>query len=116
MLSSDQTVVAQNNRAKLWPIYMKLANVPQALRDSEKFHASRVLAYLPTLEQPKDGKTRSWWPGAKQAIIHHCLRLTMNSLVFAPRTNNGSILMRGPFNYIYDCIPALAAYSADLPE
>ncbi|KAI8137267.1 hypothetical protein BJV82DRAFT_674941 [Fennellomyces sp. T-0311] len=27
-----------------------------------------------------------------------------------------SILLRGPHNYIYHCVPALAAYSADFPE
>ncbi|KAI8139644.1 hypothetical protein BJV82DRAFT_581762 [Fennellomyces sp. T-0311] len=88
MLSSDQTAVSVNGRFKLWPVNLKLANIPKEIRNIPEHYASRVIAYLPSIDNPADGRSRPWW----------------------------SLLLRGTGNLIYHCIPALAAYSADLPE
>ncbi|KAI8136951.1 hypothetical protein BJV82DRAFT_675350 [Fennellomyces sp. T-0311] len=114
MLSSDQTSVSGNHRFKAWPVYMKLANVPLEIRNKSGTRASRVLAYLPVLDAPSDGKKRTSWPHAKSAIIHHCLSVILAP--FANRKEYTPISMKGPGNKMYQCVLALAAYIADLPE
>ncbi|KAI9273132.1 hypothetical protein BDA99DRAFT_533951 [Phascolomyces articulosus] len=115
LLGSDQTIVAGNGRHKAWPIYLKLGNVPMKFRNSEKHHASRVLAYLPVVNWKEGVNPPTWLATARVAIFHHCL-----SLILAPfRSENESVqpfLLQGPYNRIYPCIPILSCYIADLPE
>ncbi|KAI8136580.1 hypothetical protein BJV82DRAFT_676018 [Fennellomyces sp. T-0311] len=92
MLSSDQTTVCHNGRHKVWPLYIKLANVPMSIRDKEDSHATRLLAYMPVIKFP--GKTPPpWW---KKEFFE--------------------MEIEGPKLRTYKCVPALATYSADLPE
>ncbi|KAI9243498.1 hypothetical protein BDA99DRAFT_522492 [Phascolomyces articulosus] len=111
MLASDMTLVCSNGRHTLWPLYMKLSNVPMELREKKEAHASRPLAYMPIIKYP--GKTPpTWWATAKQAVFHHCMEIILKPFA---ALENGCIL-KGPYNRLFHCIPALASYSADLPE
>ncbi|KAI8136368.1 hypothetical protein BJV82DRAFT_676797 [Fennellomyces sp. T-0311] len=113
MLSSDQTTVCHNGRHKVWPLYIKLANVPMSIRDKEDSHATRLLAYMPVIKFP--GKTPPpWWSAAKQAVFHHCMKLILSP--FATEKEFFEMEIEGPKLRTYKCVPALATYSADLPE
>lgn len=102
MLSSDQMVVWGNNRHKAWPLYLKLGkyvpatftmlyrihhrfigNIPMQLRNKFSTYASRVLAYLPTI-QSNDYKNAEWFRAAKRAIFHHVLRIIFRPFRTAP--------------------------------
>ena len=125
MLASDQTVITGNHREKAWPLYLKLgndslhtirmltmlvANTPAKYRDKDTLHGNRLLAYFPVIESKTHGKTE-WFRKAKMAIFHYCL-----GRIFAPFKDKSSYPMHGPGNRIFRCAPALASYSADMPE
>ncbi|KAI8138655.1 hypothetical protein BJV82DRAFT_673406 [Fennellomyces sp. T-0311] len=85
ILSSDQTSISGSHRHKAWPLYLKLGNTPLKIRNKSKTRASRLLAYLPVLDCPKDGKNRAgWWPKAKCAIIQHCLSIILSPFANCP--------------------------------
>ncbi|KAI9255272.1 hypothetical protein BDA99DRAFT_562532 [Phascolomyces articulosus] len=115
LLSSDETVISGNNRAFAHPLYIKLGNTPKEIRNKGTNRASRVLAYFPILHCPNNNnKLRLWWSSIKCCIIHYCLRIILAP--FANRPPYSTIPMKGPYNKIYQVVPALAAYIADLPE
>ncbi|KAI8148724.1 hypothetical protein BJV82DRAFT_589372 [Fennellomyces sp. T-0311] len=110
MLSSDQTVIWENQRYKAWPVYIKLGNVPMSIRNKYSSRSARTLAYLPIIESKAYGKS-DWFRIAKKAIFHHAM-----SVILEPFTKKNEFLMRGPMNLLYNCVPFLAAYTADYPE
>ena len=126
MLASDKTVISGNFREKAWSLYMKLGNVifstfncclhviiantPAEYRDKNTLHGNRLLAYFPIIESKMHGKTE-WFRNVKRVIFHYCLKR-----IFAPFQDQHSYVMRGPGKNVYNCIPALASYSADMPE
>ncbi|KAI8136632.1 hypothetical protein BJV82DRAFT_526156, partial [Fennellomyces sp. T-0311] len=115
MLSSDQTIVSGNGRHKAWPLYIKLGNIPMEYRNTEKFHASRVLAYLPVIEWKSSTSPPSWLATARIAIFHHCQSLILKPLKRLDDRHQ-AFMLKGPYGQTYPCIPALACYIADLPE
>ncbi|KAI7847922.1 hypothetical protein BDC45DRAFT_541503 [Circinella umbellata] len=75
--------------------------------------ATRVLAYFPILHCPNNnGKLKQRWSSIKCCIIHHCLRVILAP--FANRAPYSTIPMKGLYNKLYQVVPALAAYIADL--
>ncbi|KAG2211494.1 hypothetical protein INT45_002608 [Circinella minor] len=54
ILSSDATGVSGNTRFKSYPLYCKLANTPNYIRNKATSEMSRVLAFLPTLDCPQE--------------------------------------------------------------
>ncbi|KAI7846900.1 hypothetical protein BDC45DRAFT_46663 [Circinella umbellata] len=115
LLSSDETVVSGNNRAFAHPLYLKLGNTPKDIRNKATNRASRVLAYFPILHCPNNNnKLRQSWSNIKCCIIHYCLQIILAP--FADRAPYSTISMTGPYNKIYQVVPALAGYIADLPE
>ncbi|KAI8148694.1 hypothetical protein BJV82DRAFT_664063 [Fennellomyces sp. T-0311] len=110
MLASDKTVITGNHRESAWPLYLKLANTPAKYRDKDTLHGNRLLAYFPVIESKTYGK-KEWFRRAKMAIFHHCL-----SRILAPFKGESSYILQGPKGKLYNCIPALASYSADMPE
>ena len=89
---------------------VSLANTPLEYRNKDTLHASRLLAYLPIIESKRLAK-KPWFAQAKKAIFHYCMGRVME-----PFKKLAIYKMQGPGNKIYKCIPALAAYSADLQE
>ncbi|KAI9266463.1 hypothetical protein BDA99DRAFT_535897 [Phascolomyces articulosus] len=115
MLASDQTIICGNGRHKAWPLYIKLGNVPMEYRNSDKYHATRVLAYLPTIDCKNGLNPPSWLPAFRVAVFHYCL-----SLILEPLKQEGPsiqpYLMKGPYNKMYPVVISLFCYIADLPE
>ncbi|KAG2212150.1 hypothetical protein INT45_001773 [Circinella minor] len=123
ILSSDATGVSGNTRFKSYLLYCKLANTPNYIRNKATSGMSRVLAFLPTLDCPQEGKNRPHWTEMKNTIIHHCTYIIDQSKVNKNAnininfdTFNSTLNVRGPFDKMYKCVPALAAYIADMPE
>ncbi|KAG2216071.1 hypothetical protein INT45_001344 [Circinella minor] len=123
ILSSDATGVSGNTRFKSYPLYCKLANTPNYIHNKATSGISRVLAFLPTLDCPQEGKNRPHWTEMKNTIIHHYMYIIDQSKVNKNAnininfdTFNSTLNVRGPFDKMYKCVPALAAYIADMPE
>ncbi|KAI8140946.1 hypothetical protein BJV82DRAFT_671332 [Fennellomyces sp. T-0311] len=115
MLSSDQMIVLGNGRHKAWPLCIKLGNVPMKYRNSDKLKATRVLAYLLVIDWKTGASSPPWLSGARVAIFHYCLSLIMEPFK-SPDGRIPAFEMMGPFHKKYPYIPALACYTADLPE
>ncbi|KAG0170169.1 hypothetical protein DFQ30_002802, partial [Apophysomyces sp. BC1015] len=93
-------------------------DTPVYLRNKELSDASCLLAYLPVIES-SDWGAASLFRLAKQAIFHHCISLILEPFRKYPndsQTTLKSFELRGPYNNVYECIPVLACYTADLPE
>ena len=91
ILSSDATGVSGNTRFKSYLLYCKLANTPNYIRNKATSGMSRVLAFLPTLDCPQEGKNRPHWTEMKNTIIHHCI-----TLILEPLANRAS------YRYVYN--------------
>ncbi|KAI8142088.1 hypothetical protein BJV82DRAFT_670195 [Fennellomyces sp. T-0311] len=81
-----------------------------SIRNKYSSRSARTLAYLPIIESKAYGKS-DWFRIAKKAIFHHAM-----SVILEPFTKKNEFLMRGPMNLLYNCVPFLAAYTADYPE
>ncbi|SAL96511.1 hypothetical protein, partial, partial [Absidia glauca] len=112
MVSSDATLVSNNGKNKAWPIYLTLGNVPKDKRYKKDYRACKVLGFFPVITMTTKTKY-PWMSLCKAAIFHHCLNLLM-----APFSNKSNSIKKfaGPYGRIYNCLPVLATYSADLPE
>ena len=86
------------------------ANTPSEYQNKDTLHGTRLLAYFPVIES-KRLAAKPWFSLAKKAIFHYCV-----SRVMAPFKELAVYDMQGPNQKLYKCVPALAAYIADLQE
>jgi hypothetical protein len=127
ILTSDKTHLSQSGKAKAWPLYLTIGNLPSALRLKPEARCVQLVALLPVLSGNDPGTQRiadfcegiethrsskdysSWFRG----VIHTILRKVLEPLEKVMRTGIRMVCGDGKTRL---CFPVLCEYIADMEE